>query len=156
GAYVRDGRTAVGARNAVGTRHGSSAVMRSLLAIAVFALAFIGCTNNSTNGSTPPPGPGPGQNQSETPTHPAEPGQGQNGSEGPVETRPPNAPDQKPAFPGQTRAPKKTANVKFDTQVVASGLEHPWSLAFLPDGRMLVTEKPGRMRIVSADGPVYD
>jgi glucose/arabinose dehydrogenase len=34
---------------------------------------------------------------------------------------------------------------------VASGLDHPWSLAFLPDGRMLVTERPGRMRIV-ADG----
>ena len=29
---------------------------------------------------------------------------------------------------------------------------HPWSLAFLPDGRMLVTERPGRMRIVGRDG----
>lgn len=35
---------------------------------------------------------------------------------------------------------------------LASGLEHPWSLAFLPDGRMLVTERPGRLRLVSADG----
>jgi len=35
---------------------------------------------------------------------------------------------------------------------VARGLEVPWSLAFLPDGRMLITERPGRMRIVSADG----
>jgi|CXWL01.1.fsa_nt_gi glucose/arabinose dehydrogenase len=35
---------------------------------------------------------------------------------------------------------------------VASGLNHPWSLAFLPDGRMLVTERPGRLRLVSADG----
>ena len=35
---------------------------------------------------------------------------------------------------------------------VAKGLEHPWGLAFLPDGRMIVTERPGRLRIVAADG----
>ena len=37
-------------------------------------------------------------------------------------------------------------------ETVAQGLEHPWGLAFVPDGRMLVTERPGRMRIVTPKG----
>ncbi|MEO7400189.1 MAG: PQQ-dependent sugar dehydrogenase [Polaromonas sp.] len=37
-------------------------------------------------------------------------------------------------------------------ETVASGLQNPWSLAFLPDGRFLVTERPGRMRVLGADG----
>ncbi|WP_290884806.1 PQQ-dependent sugar dehydrogenase [Arenimonas sp.] len=41
---------------------------------------------------------------------------------------------------------------ELEVATVAGGLEHPWGLAFLPDGRYLVTERPGRLRIVAADG----
>jgi aldose sugar dehydrogenase len=70
----------------------------------------------------------------------------------PVETQSPNAKGQQPAFAGQTRAPLNRSNVKFDTRVIAKGLEHPWAVAFLPDGRYLVTERPGRLRILGKDG----
>jgi len=71
-----------------------------------------------------------------------------------LDQRPVNAPHQKPAVAGQYRAPLKTANVAFDVVPVATGLEAPWGLAFLPDGKMLVTEKPGRLRVITAAGAI--
>jgi glucose/arabinose dehydrogenase len=41
---------------------------------------------------------------------------------------------------------------QLEVQTVATGLVNPWALAFLPDGRMLVTERPGRMRLVTPEG----
>ena len=72
----------------------------------------------------------------------------------PLETRPANAPDQQPAFPGQTRAPGVPAGTALRHTIVASGLEEPWGLALLPDGRWLLTERPGRMRILTDGGEV--
>ena len=69
-----------------------------------------------------------------------------------VDPRPANAPDQKPAFAGQTDAPERLTTVAFEVVTAAQGLEAPWGLAFLPGGKMLVTEKPGRLRVVAADG----
>ncbi len=48
----------------------------------------------------------------------------------------------------------RTEQAEIGVETVASGLEHPWGLAFLPDGRMLVSERPGRLRLVTADGAV--
>jgi glucose/arabinose dehydrogenase len=69
-----------------------------------------------------------------------------------LEARQPNAPDQRPAFPGQTRACGVKSNVAFAVAVLAKDLEHPWAVEPLPGGDLLVTERPGRLRIVSAAG----
>ena len=74
----------------------------------------------------------------------------------PVDPRPPNGADQKPAFAGQTDAPERKANVAFDVVTVAEGLQNPWGMAFLPGGKMLVTERPGRLRVVTADGKLSE
>lgn len=50
----------------------------------------------------------------------------------------------------QQRYPSSAGELAVET--VANGLENPWGLAFLTDGRMLVTERPGRLRLVGADG----
>jgi glucose/arabinose dehydrogenase len=71
-----------------------------------------------------------------------------------LESRAPENPAQKPAFEGQTRACAVRSNVAFQVTVLARGLEHPWAVEPLPDGSLLVTERPGRMRIVSVAGKV--
>jgi glucose/arabinose dehydrogenase len=53
-----------------------------------------------------------------------------------------------------SRAAEGAAPAEVRLVTVASGLEHPWGLAFLPDGRFLVTERPGSLRIVGQDGRV--
>jgi aldose sugar dehydrogenase len=74
----------------------------------------------------------------------------------PVDPRPANDPNQKPAFAEQTDAPEKISNVAFDVVTVVEGLVNPWSVAFLPKGKMLVTERPGRLRVVSAAGALSE
>jgi glucose/arabinose dehydrogenase len=71
-----------------------------------------------------------------------------------LETREPNAPDQPPAFQGQTRACGIASNAAVDVVVIAKGLRKPWAVEPLPGGDLLVTERPGHIRIVSAAGQV--
>jgi glucose/arabinose dehydrogenase len=54
--------------------------------------------------------------------------------------------------PSQRSPTPKSIAGKVGAETVARGLEHPWALAFLPDGRILVTERPGRLRIVEKGG----
>ncbi len=55
-------------------------------------------------------------------------------------------------MPAQAQQTFKSQDGEIRVDTVASGLVNPWGLAFLPDGRMLVTERPGRMRLVGRDG----
>ena len=61
-----------------------------------------------------------------------------------------------PAALAQDTQRLRTDKVEVIVETLARNLQNPWGLAFLPDGRMLVTEKPGRLRIAEADGRLLE
>ncbi|MDR6941041.1 PQQ-dependent sugar dehydrogenase [Mucilaginibacter pocheonensis] len=69
----------------------------------------------------------------------------------PVETKNPNS-NYKPAYAGQTRAPGVKTKTPLSVTVINSTLKQPWAICNLPDGRFLITEKAGTMKILKADG----
>jgi glucose/arabinose dehydrogenase len=68
-----------------------------------------------------------------------------------VETKNPNT-DYKPAFAGQTRIAGVKTTTAYQVKILSEGLHNPWGITNLPDGRFLITEKNGDMRIASRDG----
>jgi glucose/arabinose dehydrogenase len=73
----------------------------------------------------------------------------------PVETRSPNTKYQ-PAYPGQTRAPGVKTTTPYEGRIVNSDLKRPWGITVLPDGRLLITQKEGNMRIATTAGQLSD
>ncbi len=61
-----------------------------------------------------------------------------------------------PVLAEQTNAPAPSAPSKVKVETIAEGLVNPWGLQFLPDGRALITEKPGTLRIVGKDGKISE
>ena len=118
-----------------------------VLAVSILASAVLaGCSPR--NGESAEAAPGP------TASNQAPAGESSSQPCTPLETRDANGRDQVPASVGQTRACGVRSNVAFDVQVVARGLGKPWAVEPLPDGSLLVSEKAGRLRIVSAAGQI--
>ncbi|QKJ31344.1 PQQ-dependent sugar dehydrogenase [Mucilaginibacter mali] len=111
-----------------------------LLAVLLVTALFAACNNKShvddTTNTTVPGGDGSAN------TNP------------PVETAAKVAPNQLPAFTEQNRVPGVKTSAAYKVSVITSGLSYPWGLVFMPDGRMMVTEKPGRIRIVTSTGTI--
>lgn len=74
-----------------------------------------------------------------------------NSTHAPVETKAPNT-NYKPAFAGQTRIAGVKTTTPYTSKVLTDGLKGPWGITTLPDGRFLITQKSGVMKIASTDG----
>jgi aldose sugar dehydrogenase len=73
----------------------------------------------------------------------------------PVETKAANT-SYKPAFAGQTRIGGVSTTTPYEGKVLSTGLSKPWGITALPDGRLLITEKGGTMRIATTDGQLSE
>jgi glucose/arabinose dehydrogenase len=109
---------------------------RTAIPVAIFLAAAV-----SVPAQQPSPGAAPAARSSRSWT------EGQ-----PIESRPPEKSDDKPAFPEQTRAPYHPS-APFKVTTLIDNLPAPWSLAFLPDGKIILTERlPGSLRILDIKG----
>src|SRR4051794_16856393 len=65
-------------------------------------------------------------------------------------------PQPKPAFAGQTKAPPPKQKSKYRTETITDKLTGPWAIAFLPDGKFLISELRGKLRTVTPDGKISE
>ena len=79
-------------------------------------------------------------------------GSGTDSPGGEVPSRPASASGQ-PATPGRVGAPSRSTSPPLKVEQVAGGLEHGWDIGFLPDGKVLVTERAGRLALLSGTRP---
>ncbi|RAJ92990.1 glucose/arabinose dehydrogenase [Larkinella arboricola] len=111
-----------------------------LISIASTVLSLASCKSNvmdtptSPTTGTTPPGSG-------TPTT----------GTSPVEASPPNT-NYSPAFAGQTRTAGVRTTTDYESRVLTTALRSPWGITNMPDGRLLITEKAGTMRIATTTG----
>lgn len=77
------------------------------------------------------------------------------GSLPPVETQSPNT-VYKPAFEGQTRIAGVKTTTPYKVEVIAEGLSSPWAVTSIPDGRLLITQKAGSLRIATTSGTLSE
>lgn len=73
----------------------------------------------------------------------------------PVETKAPNT-DYTPAFPGQTRASGVITKTAINAEVISKNLSRPWGITHLPDGKLLITEKSGSMKLFTTAGELLN
>lgn len=71
-----------------------------------------------------------------------------------VDTTPKSSQNQKPAFAQQTRANNVKTEGKITKEIITEGLNSPWGIDFMPDGRFIISEKEGKIRIVTKDGKI--
>jgi len=107
----------------------------SILAISAFTV--ISCKNNDTELVTNPP-------VAIDTTKTTTPGT-------PVETARPNS-SYSPSFSGQTRIAGVKTATSYDGRILTTNLSSPWGITTMPDGRLLITEKGGTMRIATTTG----
>ncbi|HEX2532133.1 MAG TPA: PQQ-dependent sugar dehydrogenase, partial [Chitinophagaceae bacterium] len=109
---------------------------KSYLLMAAGALFLASCGAQTSNQSE---SAGNAKSGPDSATHP------------PVETKAANS-AYKPAFAGQTRIGGVKTTTPYAGTVLTSDLENPWGIVALPDGRLLITEKGGTMRIATTTG----